>query len=232
MHDWETRLTSVDNNRVVRPWNGAWSGLQAGRDGMALPAGKLRAIYRVFPRFNDRIIQNSDEFYSYRSPTDFRLEHREVQVFSTREVPDPKLEEKVRGTNAEFLRFTSPVATPYPENNLVNARWFPARGRRAVVVLPHWNADGSPITVCAECSIGWASPCFGQPALPRYQAAVRWFIARIMRFQRNRPHHRFGASRSDRRPFLSRLAGVARLQPARNRRHQPWLLLRIYRDIA
>jgi len=24
----------------------------------------------------------------------------------------------------------------------VNARWFPAHGRRAVVVLPHWNADG------------------------------------------------------------------------------------------
>jgi dienelactone hydrolase len=23
----------------------------------------------------------------------------------------------------------------------VNARWFPARGRRAIVLLPHWNAD-------------------------------------------------------------------------------------------
>jgi dienelactone hydrolase len=33
------------------------------------------------------------------------------------------------------------VRTPYPENNLVNARWFPARGRRAVVLLPHWNSD-------------------------------------------------------------------------------------------
>ena len=33
------------------------------------------------------------------------------------------------------------MKTPYPENNLVNARWFPARGRRAIVLLPHWNAD-------------------------------------------------------------------------------------------
>jgi pimeloyl-ACP methyl ester carboxylesterase len=69
------------------------------------------------------------------------LESREVQVCSTREIPDPKLEEKVRGTHADFLRFTSPVQTPYPENNLANARWFPSRGRRAVVLLPHWNSD-------------------------------------------------------------------------------------------
>jgi dienelactone hydrolase len=91
--------------------------------------------------FNRRIVAASDEFYSYSRPSDFRLERREVQVFSTREVPDLKLEAKVKGTFAEFLRFTSPVTTPYGENNLVNARWFPARGRRAVILLPHWNAD-------------------------------------------------------------------------------------------
>ena len=89
---------------------------------------------------------SSDEFYSYTSPSDFRLERREVQVFSTREVPDPSLEAKVRGTHANFLRFTSPVHSPYPENNLVNARWFPARGRRAVVLLPHWNSDALAYT--------------------------------------------------------------------------------------
>ena len=45
-------------------------------------------------------------FIPTSSATDFRLEKREVQVFSTREVPDPKLEAKVKGTFAEFLRFT------------------------------------------------------------------------------------------------------------------------------
>jgi hypothetical protein len=70
---------------------------------------------QIFFRFNERIIQDSDNFYSYKKPTDFRLERREVQVFSTREVPDPRLEEKVRGTHADFLRFTSPVATPFPK---------------------------------------------------------------------------------------------------------------------
>src|SRR5262249_34735710 len=91
--------------------------------------------------FNRRIVAASDDFYSYKKPTDFRLETRKVQVFSTREVPDPRLEAKVKGKFAQFLRFTSPVRTPYQENNLVNARWFPSRGRRAIVLLPHWNAD-------------------------------------------------------------------------------------------
>jgi dienelactone hydrolase len=91
--------------------------------------------------YNQRIVADSDQFYSYLTPKDFRLEEREVQVFSTRAVPDPWLEEKVGGTYAQFLRFTSPVHSPFPENNLVNARWFPARGKRAVVLLPHWNSD-------------------------------------------------------------------------------------------
>jgi dienelactone hydrolase len=142
MYDWENRLTSVDNNRVVRPleWGVEWAHHWPCRNG--IPPGQMPANpEEFFADYNQRIIASSDEFYSYRVPADFRLEKREVQVFSTREVPDPKLEEKVRGTQAQFLRFTSPVPTPYPENNLVNARWFPASGRRAVVLLPHWNAD-------------------------------------------------------------------------------------------
>ncbi|MGA6986217.1 MAG: abhydrolase domain-containing 18 [Terriglobales bacterium] len=147
MYDWETRLTSVDNNRVVRPldWGLDWTQRWPGRNGG--PASQTsRDLLEYFSRSNDQIIRNSDAFYSYQKPSDFRLERREVQVFSTREVPDPRLEEKVRGTHAGFLRFTSPVATPFPENNLVNARWFPARGRRAVVLLPHWNSDALSYT--------------------------------------------------------------------------------------
>jgi dienelactone hydrolase len=150
MYSWETRLTSVDNNRVVRPldWGLDWTGDWPGRNGG--PASQDTSdLLDYFRKFNDRIIRDSDDFYSYQRPMDFRLERREVQVFSTREVPDPRLEEKVRGTSAEFLRFTSPVATPFPENNLANARWFPAPGRRAVVLLPHWNSDAlSYVSLC------------------------------------------------------------------------------------
>jgi len=147
MHDWETGLTSVDNNRVVRPldWGVEWARDWPCRNGF--PPGHIPQDCEQFLQdFNRRIVAGSDEFYSYTTPTDFRLEKREIQVFSTRQKPDPKLERQVRGTYAEFLRFTSPGRTPYPENNLMNARWFPARGRRALVLLPHWNADAVAYT--------------------------------------------------------------------------------------
>jgi len=142
MYDWEHHLTSVDNNRVVRPldWGTDWARNWPCQNGLR-PAEAIADPEKFFIDFNCRIVSASDEFYSYTKPSDFRLEKREVQVFSTRELPDASLESKVVGTSAEFLRFTSPLKTPYPENNLVNARWFPARGRRAVVLLPHWNSD-------------------------------------------------------------------------------------------
>ena len=154
MYDWEHRLTSVDNNRVVRPldWGVEFAREWPCRNGFR--PGQTPSEARDNPEkfildYNRRIVASSDEFYSYTRPADFRLETREVQVFSTREVPDPKLEAKVKGTFGEFLRFTSPVRTPYPENNLVNARWFPAKGRRAIVLLPHWNADAvSYVSLC------------------------------------------------------------------------------------
>jgi dienelactone hydrolase len=168
MYDWETRLTSVDNNRVVRPldWGAEFTRHWPCHNGG--PSGQTpRELLEYFTRLNDRIIQSSDDFYSYRTPGDFRLERREVQVFSTREVPDPRLEAKVRGTHAEFLRFTSPVSTPYPENDLANARWFPARGRRAVVLLPHWNSD----------AISYNSLC----------QALSWMGIAVLRL--SMPHH-------------------------------------------
>ena len=43
MYDWETRLTSVDNNRVVRPldwgldWTHSWPGRNGGPSGQSSP---------------------------------------------------------------------------------------------------------------------------------------------------------------------------------------------------
>jgi dienelactone hydrolase len=74
--------------------------------------------------YNREAIANSDEFLRHQSPQDFSL-------------------------NGEWLRFTSPLETPYPENNLVEARWFPMpegksnRLKRAVLVLPHWNSHAA-----------------------------------------------------------------------------------------
>jgi dienelactone hydrolase len=150
MYDWEHRLTSLDDNRVVRPleWGVEWARDWPCRNGVRRGL-EAEDPEEFFLNLNRSILAASDQFYSYTRPSDFRLEKREVRVFSTRAVPDPKLEAKVKGKFANFLRFTSPVRTPYPENNLVNGRWFPARGRRAIVLLPHWNSDAiSYTTLC------------------------------------------------------------------------------------
>jgi dienelactone hydrolase len=152
MYQWEARLNSVDNNRVVRPleWGLEWTAGWPGRNGFAAPVGSDECEHYL-REYNHRAIASSDQFFAYRTPADFRLETREVQVFSTREIPDPVLEAKVRGTHAEYLRFTSPVRSPYPENNLANARWFPAEGKSALVLLPHWNSDA--IAYAALCRV-------------------------------------------------------------------------------
>jgi len=146
IENWETRLTTRDTNRVVRPleWGMDWVKRWPGTNGAcpADPAGCEPFLLDL----NERIIQRSDDFFAYRTPADFRLERRPVEAFATGSVkPKPP----ARKQEADFLRFTSAVETPYPENNLVNARWFPARSRRAVVVVPHWNADAlSHNTLC------------------------------------------------------------------------------------
>jgi dienelactone hydrolase len=131
MYDWETRLTTRDTNRVVRPldWGIEWAAKWPCRNG----SSSLPDPEHVLTTLNRQILQSSDEFFSYQTPADFRLELSSNPVNGSGSTKSHK--------DAQFLRFTSAVETPYPENNCVNARWFPARGRRAVVVLPQWNAD-------------------------------------------------------------------------------------------
>lgn len=121
MYAWETRLNARDNNRVVRPldWGVEWTRSWPCRNGCAEAAPE-----QLIGELNRHILADSDAFFSYPTPSDFRLEPSTVNR-----------------RPSTFLRFTSPVLTPYPENNTVHARWFPARSDRALVVLPQWNAD-------------------------------------------------------------------------------------------
>jgi len=124
MYEWENRLAFKSTNRVVRPfewgveWTRQWpvSQSQNGHD----PESHLLEMNRL-------VMQQSEEFFAYRTPTDFRLE------------------------DGNLLKFTSAVETPYPENNIVHGQWFAPRNGRgasgsfakktAVIVLPHWNAS-------------------------------------------------------------------------------------------
>jgi hypothetical protein len=138
MNSWETRLTTRDTNRVVRPleWGIDWARRWPLVNGHA-PAHEAE-YENYLHELNDRIVASSDEFFSYTTPADFRLEQRKVELFPT----GSNAAEKIPDGHGTFLRFTSPVATPHPENDLVNARWFPTGGSRAAIVLPHWNANG------------------------------------------------------------------------------------------
>jgi hypothetical protein len=113
-HQWERRLASADNNRIVRPfeWGAEWIPGIAGDDDNGVH-DRLRA-------WAEASVADSDAFFALEPCSDFVLD-------------------------GDRLTFPSAISTPHPENNVVHARYFPdpsIKGRRrAVVVLPQWNAD-------------------------------------------------------------------------------------------
>jgi Alpha/beta hydrolase domain containing 18 len=120
MNRWERKLATRDTNRVVRPFE--WGADWLERVGFPRWPGTVNGdAPAALSRFVDEAIRHSDRFFGYEPARDYRL-------------------------TEGLLSFTSPVRSPYPENDIVHARWFPAprdRGR-AIVVLPQWNsgADG------------------------------------------------------------------------------------------
>ena len=165
MYEWETRLTTRDENRIVRPleWGFEWITPFLERHGFhdAIPGPEVdrdpAAAEAAMVHINRLLIQNSDVFFGYERPTDFRLEERHPQLFPTNVRPETlaedaelrRMAEEGKLAPAQFLRFTSPESTPYPENDVVNARWYPApehknpsRPKQAIIVLPQWNSDG------------------------------------------------------------------------------------------
>jgi hypothetical protein len=143
MYAWETALTTRDTNRIVRPleWGFDWlqdfSPLAAAHASAADDAAPADDYARMIA-INADIVARADEFFGYRTPTDFRLEARHPQLFPTNVRPETLQEdaeikrqaETGELEEAEFLRFTSPVRTRYPENDIVNARWYPAPEHR------------------------------------------------------------------------------------------------------
>jgi hypothetical protein len=173
MYEWETRLTTRDENRIVRPleWGFEWLEpfLESHGFGAALPGADARrddaSAEQAIVRINRLLIRNSEVFFGYERPTDFRLEERHPELFPTNVRPETlakdaeikRLAAEGKTSKAQFLRFTSPERTQHPENDLVNARWYPApehkkpgRPKQAIVVMPQWNADAfSHNALCA-----------------------------------------------------------------------------------
>ena len=164
MYDWEYRLTTRDENRVVRPLEWGFEFiepfLEAHGFGAAVPSAEIvrdnAAAEAAMVRINQLLIRHSEVFFGYERPTDFRLEERAPELFPTNVRPETLAKDAAikqqaaegKIAAAQFLRFTSPERTPYPENDLANARWYPApehkdpkRPKQAIIVMPQWNAD-------------------------------------------------------------------------------------------
>ena len=103
-----------DNNRLVRPLEWGLSYIVDHVNG-----DDPRELFR---KHTERALQSSEEFYSLPEITDYVLD-------------------------GDSLTWTSAIQTPSTENNTAHARFFPAkakngrRSRKAVVVLPQWNAQ-------------------------------------------------------------------------------------------
>ena len=114
-HQWERRLAAAATDRVVRPFEWGTDWLQGAADADAESSDGDR-----LERWAATMLAESDRFYA-------------LEPCSHYELADG------------VLTFPSAVQTPHVENNTVYGRFFPSdtpKGRRrAVVVLPQWNAD-------------------------------------------------------------------------------------------
>ena len=114
MHSRERRFSVRDTNRRVRPfeWGADFIFERANGDDPR----------HLFRQHAQEALRRSDQFYALPQINDYRLA-------------------------GDQLTWTSAIETPTPENNTARARFFPAsperaKGqRRAVILLPQWNAD-------------------------------------------------------------------------------------------
>lgn len=113
---WRERyLAALNANRAVRPFE--WGKEFADPAFLSDSNGASPASF--WKHYAESAVKNSDRFFALSEISDFKFE-----------IPN--------------LGWTSQIETDSPENNMVRARFFPVernqKKKRAVVVLPHWNA--------------------------------------------------------------------------------------------
>jgi dienelactone hydrolase len=130
-HDWEHRLASVSKDRVVRPFE--WGEDWVSSNGHSSHDAHARVMDWVADAMSD-----TQAFFDAPATDDYEFEDASAVVQGQGE--------------AGTLRFPSALTTPHAVNNIVHARWFPAKpadGARAagggrgaaVLVMSQWNAD-------------------------------------------------------------------------------------------
>jgi hypothetical protein len=131
-HAWERRLADVSKDRVVRPFE--WGLDWIPRNGFPETAQPSE----VLAEWVSQVMADTDRFFTPEPTGAYTLSP-----------PGPD--------GDRLLSFPSALRTPHANNNVVYARFFPARGRAraaaahraAVLVLPQWNADpGGHVGLC------------------------------------------------------------------------------------
>ena len=124
-HAWERRLHAVSKDRVVRPFDWGLDWIEQNGHAVESPPDQ------VLLDWASHAVSDSTRF------------------FETPDTSDYTFRPGVDGATGA-LSFPSAMGTPYPENNTAHALYFAAgsrkqdpayrRSRRAVLVLPQWNA--------------------------------------------------------------------------------------------
>ena len=129
----------------------------------------------AFSLYNDRAISDSADYFAPREPAEYLL-------------------------SGGWLSFRSPIESPYERNNTAYARYFPVSEspsripreapaeRRAVVVIPQWNADAEGhVAVCRLLNLAGISalrislPYHDRRMLPGFQRAEYLVSANVGR---------------------------------------------------
>jgi hypothetical protein len=165
MYEWETRLTTRDENRVVRPleWGFEWLTpfLEAHGFDRAIPRPEVvrdpAAAEAAMVQINQLLIRNSDQFFGYERPTDFRLEERYPQLYPTNVRPETLAQDAAMKQQAadgalkqaQYLRFTSPERPPTKIQTGPSRRLLCCRSGTPTALAT---------TRSAQYSIEWESP--------------------------------------------------------------------------
>ena len=180
MKDWENRLCFRATNRVVRPfdwgleWTGDWPPRSENPRNGHTPAEYLRVL-------NDAVLESSDEFFAYSTPSDFELDRK-----------DPAVHQPDKNAASGKQHRPRPVVSGQAQTGQAKSRGagFAALERLGGAAWGAVRGDGQAGDVGAA----------RQPAVSRLPHAGRAEARRLRRLGQRRPHHRRHAPGRDRRP--------------------------------
>ena len=221
------RMTSRDNNRIVRPfeWGLDWTRTGPASTAFALPQdqGDHDAMVGYMSAVNDRLAAEQRRVLRLRqAQATFHIEHRKVEFFHTGSEP-PKKQPKDECRQVPALHLGRAIALPGEQS-----------GERALVPGQGTSRGGAAAAV--ECRrrqperalphLQHAGHCGAavEHAVSRYSPAGGLYPCRLCRIRQRGAHDRRHTPGGGRHSLLHGLAGTARLFEVGDCRHQPGLM--------